>query len=97
MDEVLVEYGEIVRPRDDSRWLARVMGRRRDDGSYEAWIEFLPVIDGRVYERTPTLSTPRETTQPDRGAALYWASGLTTAYLEGALERADEQPAHAPQ
>ena len=93
MQEVLIEYGELTRPRDESRWVAKVMGRRRDDGSYEAWIEFLPIVGGEAYERVPLLRTQRETTQPDRSAALYWASGLTRAYLEGALERADERSA----
>jgi hypothetical protein len=29
-----------------------------------------------------------ETTQPNREALAYWASGLEPVYLEGALERA---------
>lgn len=39
--------------------------------------------DGRGVARTG-----RETTQQDREQLLYWAEGLTLAYLEGALERA---------
>ena len=34
------------------------------------------------------LRTERETSQPDRKALVYWASGLETTYYEGALERA---------
>jgi hypothetical protein len=29
-----------------------------------------------------------ETTQPNRGALAYWASGVEPVYLEGSLERA---------
>jgi hypothetical protein len=34
------------------------------------------------------LSTSRETTQPNRQALIYWATGLEPVYLEGAFERA---------
>jgi hypothetical protein len=34
------------------------------------------------------VRTARETTQPNRTDLLYWASGLTAVYLEGALTRA---------
>ena len=36
----------------------------------------------------PILRTGRETTQPDRRALEYWASGLEPLYFEGAFERA---------
>jgi hypothetical protein len=49
---------------------------------WEGWIEFVPVTRGRV------ISTPRETTQPNLQDALYWATGLSRVYLEGALVRA---------
>jgi hypothetical protein len=32
--------------------------------------------------------SPVETTQPNREALAYWASGIEPVYLEGALERA---------
>ena len=32
--------------------------------------------------------TGTETTQPDQGAITYWATGLESAYLEGAFARA---------
>src|SRR6266566_5970410 len=50
------------------------------------WIEFIPI--GRW---TP-VRTPRETTQPNRRNAVYWATGLTPVYLEGALDRALHPP-----
>ena len=39
-----------------------------------------------------TLRSARETTQPNRTDAEYWARGLTTIYLEGALARALNPP-----
>jgi hypothetical protein len=52
------------------------------DGRWAAWIEFMPLDGGRP------LRSPRETTQPNRTDAEYWATGLTPVYLEGALQRA---------
>jgi hypothetical protein len=60
----------------------RAAGRRRDDGRWEGWLEYIDVSDGRM------LSTPVETIQPDRKALRYWATGLQPVYLEGALARA---------
>jgi hypothetical protein len=60
------------------------------DLRWQGWIEFLPINeDGRPATdgRTP-IRSGRETTQPNRQDAEYWASGLTTVYLEGALHRA---------
>jgi hypothetical protein len=36
----------------------------------------------------PALRTGRETTQPNRDAVAYWASGLEPVYFEGAFVRA---------
>jgi hypothetical protein len=48
---------------------------------WEGWLEFA-AVDGSDVRRTP-----RETTQPDRDALVYWAQGLSGTYLEGALAR----------
>jgi hypothetical protein len=52
------------------------------DGLWQGWIEFEPLAGGIVQR------SGRETTQPKREDAIYWATGLTAVYLEGALERA---------
>ena len=60
-----------------------IYGEPRLDGTWEGWIEFIPV--------DPALSsrrTERETTQPDFAALEYWATGLEPLYLSGAFERA---------
>jgi hypothetical protein len=49
---------------------------------WEGWLEF--VAEGV----TEVLRTPRETTQPDADALIYWATGLSPVYLEGAVQRA---------
>lgn len=36
------------------------------------------------------LATDQETTQPNRQALEYWATGLEPVYLEGALVRAQD-------
>jgi hypothetical protein len=60
---------------------------RPDGHIWEGWIEFI-ADDGSDVRRTP-----RETTQPDLDAMLYWATGLSGTYLEGALARTLTKPA----
>lgn len=57
---------------------------------WEGWIEFA-TEDGSDLRRTP-----RETTQPDRAALVYWSQGLSGTYLEGALIRTIERTKPAP-
>ena len=58
-------------------------GERREDGRWDGWLEFCPASYSQ-----PILRTDRETTQPNRAALLYWATGLEPLYFEGAFERA---------
>jgi hypothetical protein len=78
-DRVLLEFENIVE-HEGRAYSARAVGEGRDDGLWEGWIEFTSA-DG-------TVATERETTQPNRETLKYWATGLTHAYLEGALDRA---------
>lgn len=96
--ETLLEYDVVLRAPDGTRYGARACGREREDGLWEGWIEFPPAGEGEV------LRSGRETTQPNRADALYWATGLTATYLDGALlrllkpvraARPAAQPAHA--
>lgn len=82
MAETLVEYTDPIRAEDGTEYIARACGRPTREGMWEGWIEFLPVDGGE-----PTRSG-RETTQPNRTDTMYWATGLTEVYLEGALHRA---------
>ena len=49
------------------------------------WIEFHPLDGEGMF-----LRTDQETTQPNRTALAYWASGLEPVYFEGAFNRAAE-------
>jgi hypothetical protein len=81
MAEVLTRFSHPIR---DGAEVFRVQacGAPMSDGRWAAWIEFIPLDGGRP------LRSPRETTQPNRTDAEYWATGLSPVYLEGALQRA---------
>jgi hypothetical protein len=87
MAEVLVEFDTIVTGDDGSRWIPRVCGGVADDGLWEAWIEFEPTNPSSAMVRTP-----RETEQSKRDDLMYWAQGLSQAYLDQALRRALHPP-----
>ena len=82
MREVIHVMELEVRAPDGRLYRPRVLGEETNLGTWEGWIEFLPVTGG------DSLSTDRETTQPNRGDLAYWATGLEPIYFEGALERA---------
>jgi hypothetical protein len=81
MPEVLAHFTDVLTA-GGVRYHARAVGARMADGMWQGWIEFLP-LDGGV-----PIRSARETTQPNRTDAAYWATGLTSVYLEGALQRA---------
>jgi len=81
MAEVLVRFTELVQDDNGTSYQAQASGVAGADGQWDGWIEF-------VGENGLALRSPRETGQPNRDALLYWAQGLTAAYLEGALRRA---------
>lgn len=90
MPEVLVEFDTILTTRDGRAYRPQACGRAEASGTWEGWLEFLPVANG-----TPVRSG-RETEQPNRADLKYWAEGLTQVYLEGALNRALSSPAVPP-
>ena len=81
MSQTLIRFDAPVTHRDGRQYRAQACGRERDNGQWEAWLEFEDVKTGEV------LRSQRETTQPNQNDAVYWATGLTTVYLEGALDR----------
>jgi hypothetical protein len=60
-----------------------LLGRCRPDGVWEGRIQFEPGGGGGV-----VMTTPVESTQPNEGSLLQWASGLGVAFFEGAFDRA---------
>ena len=83
MPELIHEYSYLYRSEGGAAYVMRAWGEARADGTWEGWLEFLPADAGG-----PTLRTGRETTQPNRDAVAYWASGLEPVYFEGAFVRA---------
>jgi hypothetical protein len=80
--ETLLRLAPQVTSSDGIRYEARACGSPAADGSWQGWIEFTPLDGGEP------VRTPRETTQPNRTDTVYWATGLTPVFLEGALGRA---------
>jgi len=79
--EVLLEFPDAVASDTGTKYKARACGAEMRS-TWQGWIEFVPIADGE-----PVRSS-RETTQPNRQDTVYWATGLTPVYLEGALRRA---------
>jgi hypothetical protein len=82
MAEVLVEFSERISDDDGITYVARAIGAENATGHWQGWIEFVPDRGGNP------VRSGRETTQPNRTDTVYWATGLTPVYLEGALRRA---------
>ena len=82
MAETLLEFQAPVTGSDGSTYSARAVGAEVPGANWHGWIEFTPIDGGEP------LCSPRETTQPNRTDVVYWATGLTRVYLEGALARA---------
>lgn len=65
-------------------WNARAYGRA-DANMWFGWFAFTN-DDGE------TVETDIETSQPNRDALVYWATGVEPIYLEGAFARARGLP-----
>ena len=81
MAQTLVRFETPVVRADGALFQALACGHERTDGLWEGWIEFTSAATGDV------VRTGRETTQPNLTDLTYWATGLSTVYLEGALAR----------
>jgi hypothetical protein len=86
MAQTLIRFDTPVTYRDGSQYRAQACGRECENGQWEAWVEFENIATGEM------LRTPRETTQPNEKDAIYWATGLSPVYLEGALDRVLHPP-----
>jgi hypothetical protein len=81
--QFIQQYTQQLTDENGATYTACAYGDPRVDGTWEGWIEFNPLDAAQ-----PILRTERETTQPDKTALAYWASGLEALYLEGAFARA---------
>jgi hypothetical protein len=83
MVHFIQQYSQVVRGKDHRRYVARAYAAADPNtGRWDGWFVFFPLDGGRE------LATDRETTQSRLAAVAYWATAITTTYLEGALERA---------
>src|SRR6187431_1624613 len=87
MAETLLRYQQPVGGPDGTLYEARACGSPMPGGTWQGWIEFVPLDGGEP------LRSGRETTQPNRVDTAYWATGVSPVYLEGALKRALDGPA----
>jgi hypothetical protein len=83
MPELIHQFADQVKRQDGTIYTISAYGEARADGTWEAWLEFHP-----AGAAGPVLRTGRETSQPDKKALDYWASGLEPIYLDGAFARA---------
>jgi hypothetical protein len=74
------------------RWYRpRAYGDPQPDGMWDGWLVFFPLRHGIA------VAPPRpETTQSTVTALTVWAAGLSSVYLEGALDRALRLVEQAP-
>ena len=80
--ELILESPHSLRGPGRTSYSVRVYGQARPDGTWTGWLEFREV-GGAIGRRTG-----QETSQSNREAVLYWATGLEPAYFEGAFVRA---------
>ena len=83
MSELIQRYVTEVVDDGGTTYSIFAYGEGLPGGTWEGWLEFHPADAAR-----PILRTGRETTQPDRRALEYWASGLEPLYFDGAFDRA---------
>ena len=83
MAEMLSEFAVVLVGENGTRYQAQACGAEMADGTWQGWLEFVPLEGGHAIARSG-----RETTQPNWKTLQYWATGLTPVYLEGALRRA---------
>jgi hypothetical protein len=86
----LLNYQKPVPGPDGTEYEARACGSPMPGGTWQGWIEFVPIGGGEP------VRTGRETTQPNRIDTAYWATGVSAVYLEGALRRALSKPTEIP-
>ena len=82
MAEFIHQHTTRLKGEDGMTYIVRIYAQERIDGTWEGWLEFHPTDEGK-----PVLRTEQETSQPNRMAVEYWASGLEPIYLEGAFAR----------
>ena len=82
--ELIHSFAASVTDETGTVWRGRAYGRPDEN----LWLGSIVFMN----EAGETVETAVETTQPDRAALEYWASGIEPIYLDGALARARGLP-----
>lgn len=82
MERLLQEFEKPITDQSGTVYRVHLFGRSRPADTWQGWLVFERLSDGQRF------ATGVETTQPNAEAVVYWASGLTNAYFDGALDRA---------
>ena len=82
MADEVHEFANKVAGPDGTAYVVRAFAEESGN-VWIGWLEFRPAKG-----KGATLRTGEETSQPDKKAVEYWATGLEPVYLEGALQRA---------
>jgi len=90
MDRLLQTFEAPYIDSDGAVYDILLYGRSRPADTWQAWLAF-----SRREDRQEFVTEP-ETTQPSAEAVLYWATGLTPAYFDGAFARATRPRREAP-
>jgi hypothetical protein len=91
MQTLLQEFERHLIGSDADEYVVLLYGRDRPGDTWQGWLVFVRQRDNRRF------ATPVESTQPNAEAIIYWSSGLTNTYLDGALRRAMDPSAVIPQ
>jgi hypothetical protein len=83
--ERLLQFERPIADATGASYNVSVYGRSRPSDTWQGWLVFERTTDGKRF------STDVETTQPNAEAIVYWATGLTDTYFDGALQRAQKQ------
>src|SRR5260221_10573910 len=91
MQTLLQEFERHLVGSDGEEYAVLLYGRSRPGDTWQGWLVFVRGRDNRRF------ATPVETTQPNAEAIVYWSSGLTNTYFDGALRRAMDPNVVIPQ
>src|SRR6266550_9310808 len=86
MEQLLQQFEKPIIDKSGVSYTVFLYGRSRPGDTWQGWLVFERSNDWKRF------ATDVETTQPNSDAILYWSTGLTPAYFEGALERALRAP-----
>jgi hypothetical protein len=88
VERLLQEFERTITDAAGATYRVFLWGRSRPADTWQGWLVFERLTDGHRF------TTDVETTQPNAEALLYWATGLSNAYFDGALERAKTPHRH---